>query len=152
MNSIYCQACGMSAPTKYVEFDKVFCVVFFVRKTPLKGNLCRRCIHKYFWEFTLMTLLMGWWGIFSFFMTIVAIPKNVFGYVKIFGLESSSSRYSSDALSSGSKQKLGRYKEEILSRILAGESPRRVASDIAAMTSVSHDQILLYIYQEIEGD
>lgn len=72
--------------------------------------------------------------------------------MKILGLASTYVKYPSGSLSYDSKQNLSRYKKEILSRVMAGEAPTKVASDIAVLSGVSPDQVLLYIYQEVEGD
>ncbi len=64
--SCYCQDCGAKAPTKYVEFYRIIgAVVLFHFKT-IGGNLCKSCIHKYFWDYTLLTLGLGWWSCLAF--------------------------------------------------------------------------------------
>ena len=43
-----CQACGVEAPTKYVEFHQnVGALVMRFHKS-YKGHMCKSCIHKYF--------------------------------------------------------------------------------------------------------
>jgi hypothetical protein len=47
----------------------------------LSGLLCKDCISSKFWSFTLISLFFGWWGVISFFYTLVAIPTNIVNYI-----------------------------------------------------------------------
>jgi len=72
-----CQTCGRHAPTKQVTFmQNIGCLVIRFPKT-LRGNLCRLCISKFFWQYTTITFFFGWWGVISFFYTLVSIPQNI---------------------------------------------------------------------------
>jgi hypothetical protein len=46
------------------------------------GSMCEKCASKYFWEYTLMTALLGWFGIISFVMSPFIVIGNVVSYVK----------------------------------------------------------------------
>jgi hypothetical protein len=81
-----CQACGISACTRYVElYQNIGLLVVRFRKS-IKGYLCRSCIDAYFWEFTLITLGFGWWGIISFFTCLFAIPANLVAFLCTRGM------------------------------------------------------------------
>jgi hypothetical protein len=72
-----CQACQRVAPTKQVTFmQNIGALIIRFPKT-IRGELCKRCISKYFWEMTTITFFFGWWGIISFFYTLVSIPQNI---------------------------------------------------------------------------
>jgi hypothetical protein len=72
-----CQTCGRRAPTKQVTFmQNVGCLIIRFPKT-LRGRLCRTCISTYFWRYTLITFFFGWWGVISFFYSLVSIPQNI---------------------------------------------------------------------------
>lgn len=86
-----CKCCGVEAPTKYVEFHQNigtllvrYRIVRYRREArkEVKGNLCRSCIQKYFWKFTLTTLTSGWWGVTSFFQTPCLILNNLICYLR----------------------------------------------------------------------
>ena len=47
----------------------------------LAGQLCKPCIKRTFWEYTLISLFLGWWGVISFFTTLVAIPSNIATFI-----------------------------------------------------------------------
>jgi hypothetical protein len=31
---------------------------------------------------TLITLFLGWWGVISFFFTLIALPMNIINYIR----------------------------------------------------------------------
>lgn len=77
----FCDNCGMKAPTRYVEFHQNIGMLVVRRSKSIKGFLCKACVSKYFREYTLVTLIFGWWGIRSFFATLVILPNNVIRYL-----------------------------------------------------------------------
>jgi hypothetical protein len=72
-----CQACGRAAPTKFVTFHQNIGALIIRFPKTIRGHLCRRCMGKYFSEYTLISLFFGWWGVISFFYTLVTIPANI---------------------------------------------------------------------------
>lgn len=55
-------------------------VVLRLHKT-LDARLCRGCLDRRFREMTLITLVGGWWGIISFFVTPVFLISNLTQYL-----------------------------------------------------------------------
>jgi hypothetical protein len=77
-----CQQCGELRPVKQVQLmQNIGLLVVRFPKT-LNGVLCRDCISNVFWRYTLTTLFLGWWGLISFFVTLVAIPTNIVTFVQ----------------------------------------------------------------------
>jgi len=76
-----CQACGRNAPTKYVEFYQNIGMLVVRSMRSVRGNLCKRCIKKYFLKLTGLTLLTGWWGMISAIINPFLILNNVFRYL-----------------------------------------------------------------------
>ncbi|MBI3185362.1 MAG: hypothetical protein HYZ28_24755 [Myxococcales bacterium] len=77
---MYCEACGAISETKYVElYQNIGALVMRFGKS-IKGQLCRGCIGRYFWEMTLITLFFGWWGIISFILTPIFLINNVWRF------------------------------------------------------------------------
>ncbi len=77
----HCDACMRRAPTKNVTFmQNVGLLVIRFPKT-LKGNLCRLCVSRFFWRYTLITFFFGWWGVISFFYSLVSIPVNIANFL-----------------------------------------------------------------------
>ncbi len=85
-----CQGCGRQAETKYVEYYQNIGALVLRFSRHVKGNLCRDCSDKYFWRYTGTTLLLGWWGVISFFVTLFILPNNVIRYLGTLGLRSPS--------------------------------------------------------------
>jgi hypothetical protein len=84
-----CQACGAKAPTKYVEFYQNIGALVMRFSKSIKGELCKQCINKHFWEFTLVTLIGGWWGVVSFIMTPFLLLNNIGRYLFALNLPAS---------------------------------------------------------------
>jgi hypothetical protein len=90
---MYCEACGRKAPTKYVAFYQNIGALILRFHKSMEGELCKPCINKYFWEFTLVNLTLGWWGIISFIITPFFIINNVVRYLGCLGMPSGEEEY-----------------------------------------------------------
>lgn len=76
-----CEVCGKNANVKYIEFYENRGALFMRYHREIKGNLCKDCINKYFWKFTLTTIAIGWLGTISFIVTPFYILNNVGRYI-----------------------------------------------------------------------
>ena len=78
----YCQSCGEFTQTRPVIFRQNVGAFFrrFYRR--LEGNLCADCVEKYFWQFSGVTLLFGWWGIISFVLTPLFLIGNLYYFLR----------------------------------------------------------------------
>ena len=56
------------------------------RQWTLEGRFCKKCINKYFWNYTLTTLLLGWWGTISFLVTPFYLVNNIARYLTALGM------------------------------------------------------------------
>ena len=77
-----CQGCGFSVPVAKVKLHQNIGLLVARRSKSVEGRFCKNCINKYFAQFTFVTLVFGWWGIISFFMTIAFLINNVFYFLK----------------------------------------------------------------------
>lgn len=82
-----CQLCGRHAPTKYNEFYANIGMLVMRRQKHIKAEMCRACTDSYFWKFTTTNLLLGWWGLISFFATCFFMINNVTRYLGTLGLK-----------------------------------------------------------------
>ncbi|APR87977.1 hypothetical protein A7982_13326 [Minicystis rosea] len=81
-----CEMCGRDAPVKQVTFmQNVGLLVTRFPKT-VQGQLCKRCISSCFWRMTTISFFFGWWGVISFFYTLVSIPVNIVNYLGALSL------------------------------------------------------------------
>jgi len=76
-----CQSCGAKSPVKYNEFYANIGMLFARRQLSIEGKMCKNCINKYFWQYTFINLFLGWWGIISFFATVIFMANNIFRYI-----------------------------------------------------------------------
>lgn len=56
-------------------------MIFARRYHKVEGELCGRCIERYFWSFTAATLFLGWWGTISFLVSPFILLANIFEYL-----------------------------------------------------------------------
>jgi hypothetical protein len=77
----FCQSCGANAPTARVEFHQNIGALVMRFHKSFKGEACPACARKHFWEMTLTTLVGGWWGVISFFLTPFLLLNNVIQYL-----------------------------------------------------------------------
>jgi hypothetical protein len=76
-----CQACGKTGPTHYVEFQQNIGLVVLRLHRAVKGRLCAPCVRQQFGSMTTVTLIAGWWGVISFFLTPIILIGNVVQYL-----------------------------------------------------------------------
>jgi hypothetical protein len=82
----YCQACTACAPTKQVTFHQNVGIVFIRFPSSISGQLCRACIDANFFKMSLISFFFGWWGVISFFWTLVTLPMNVITWLGCLSL------------------------------------------------------------------
>jgi hypothetical protein len=85
-NYTRCQVCGRQAPTAHVVFHRHIGALVMMFHNHIEGNLCRDCIEHYFWNFTGMTLGLGWWGCISVVVTPICLLMNVVRYLGVLSL------------------------------------------------------------------
>jgi hypothetical protein len=76
-----CESCGARARTHKVYFVRHIgaLIVFFHKR--ISGSFCRDCVNKYFFDYFSATLLFGWWGPISFFLTPFVLLIDIVSYV-----------------------------------------------------------------------
>ncbi len=83
----YCESCGLTVQTKYVEFYENIGMIIMRRHRSIKGKFCKSCIDYYFWNMTGKTMLLGWWGIISFIVTPFILINNFFRFAFTLGMK-----------------------------------------------------------------
>jgi hypothetical protein len=77
-----CDGCNRDVPTKNLVFMQNIGVIVLRFSKTVSGQLCRTCVDEHFWSMTLIPLFFGWWGVISFFYTVVALPMNIISYAR----------------------------------------------------------------------
>jgi hypothetical protein len=75
-----CQTCRKLAPVHHVSFHQQIGAVILRFSRNVEGELCQDCVNHYFWSMTGVTLLLGWWGVISLFITPFVLLGNLFNY------------------------------------------------------------------------
>ena len=82
VNSIgRCQICGSMRETAPVTFHRNVGMLVIRQTHRLTGNLCKTCIVKKFWDFTVKNLLLGPWGVVSLIVTPIYLVTNTVAYI-----------------------------------------------------------------------
>jgi len=76
-----CQFCGSMRQTSPVTFHRNIGMLVARQTRSLKGNLCKTCVSKNFWDFTAKNLLLGPWGMISMIVTPIYLITNTVSYV-----------------------------------------------------------------------
>lgn len=77
----YCQCCGNMRQTSPVTFHRNIGMLVARQTKSLKGNFCKTCVKKNFWDFTAKNLLFGPWGMISLVVTPIYLVTNTVSYV-----------------------------------------------------------------------
>jgi hypothetical protein len=84
LTPIVCVVCErIPIQPKYVIFYEVKSLFVTTRRTPIQGIYCRKCAGKRLRRATLVTWLLGWWGIpWGPVYTVQALVQNLLGGTK----------------------------------------------------------------------
>lgn len=145
-----CDSCGDTGATKHVAFYQNVGLVIMRQSKTVEGNLCKACIDRVFWRFTLITLVFGWWGLISFFVTPFFLLNNVARFLGTRGMTSSASLGAATphptlSLTPAARERLAPFREEIRVRLATGEPEAMVSESVARKAGVSAHQAELMI-------
>jgi Bacterial SH3 domain len=76
-----CQSCGEMRATKFIAFYRNVGMLFRRQTFTLMGNLCESCVHKHFWKFEALDVVLGPWGMISAVVAPIYFVQNIFSYV-----------------------------------------------------------------------
>jgi len=140
-----CQSCGVEAPTRKVFFvQHIGAVVMFFHKR-IGGLFCRNCVNKYFGQYTLTTLFLGWWGIISLFATPVVLIIDIVNYFRAWTLAPVPPGATVPQLTDAAIGRLQPLTGELVDRLNKGEDFQKLAADIGARASVTPGQVVRYV-------
>ena len=80
-----CRLCARRPARKVLLQQNIGAVIVRFPKI-LSGHLCRPCFDHHCRKMTLTTLGLGWWGVISFFHTLVILPMNLLAWVRMRSL------------------------------------------------------------------
>jgi hypothetical protein len=140
-----CQSCGIEAPTKRVEFyQNIGALVLRFRKS-IRGELCKSCIHKYFWRFTLITVAVGWLGVISLILAPIFAINNIVRYLACLPMRPVPPNAQRPQLTEAAMAALRPQTNAIAERVKAREDFDTIAADVSYATGTTPGQVILYI-------
>jgi hypothetical protein len=140
-----CQSCGIEAPTQKVFFmQHIGAVVMFFHKR-IGGAFCRDCVKKYFAEYTLKTLVLGWWGVISVFATPFVLLNNVINRLRAWSLAPVPPGAAVPELTEAAIQRLQPVTSELVDRLNKGTPLLSLAAEIGPKAQVTPGQVVRYV-------
>lgn len=146
-----CQTCGIEAPTRYVSFQQNIGALIMRFAKTIEGNLCKRCLHKHFWECSLTTFFLGWWGTISLLLTPIFLLNNLFYYITRLGMEPVPPDAAAPELTDDAVLKIKPHAERLFDRLNANEPLADVAADISSRSGATPGQVILFVRAVIEA-
>jgi hypothetical protein len=140
-----CQICGIEAKTKHVEFHQNIGALVLRFHKSIKGEMCKSCIHKNFWQFTLITVAVGWLGVISFFLAPIFALNNIVRYLLCLPMQPVPALAKRPELTEQALAALRPQTQAIAQRMNAGESLEKIAADISYTCGVTPGQVVLYV-------
>jgi hypothetical protein len=139
--SMECQSCGERRPTRHVVFYQNIGMVIMRSSKTVDGELCKDCINKVFWNFTLITLVFGWWGMISLIVTPLFLINNIARFVGTTGMKpheiAPPAPKPGAELTDHSRARLTSFVAEMQQRLAAGEPRDEVCGSVARRAGVS---------------
>ena len=77
----YCQSCGVPAELRNVRIYESIGIFTVRLSKEASGQFCKTCIDHYFWTMTGITIMFGWWGFLSLFLTPFLLLNNFFVFL-----------------------------------------------------------------------
>ncbi|PHR92076.1 MAG: hypothetical protein COA78_33730 [Blastopirellula sp.] len=140
-----CHNCGIEAPTKSVTFYQNIGLLFMRFSRTADGDFCKSCIHKTFWEFTLLSLVLGWWGIISFIVNIFFILNNIIRYTGCLMMEPVPFDATTPELTQEAVERINAHADDLFNQLNTEEDYERVVENIAMKANVSNGQVVMFI-------
>ncbi len=111
----------------------------------IEARLCKNCIRKAFWRYSLSTLALGWWGVPAVFLTPVILAINLVQLLATRRLEPVPDNAQALELTPAALQELERRTDAVLDRIRRGQTYEEVVNETAQQARVTPGQVALFI-------
>ena len=143
---MYCQLCGVEAPTKHVTFHQNIGALVMRFYKGVDGNLCKPCIHKTFWTYQAFNLFLGPWGVISLIITPFFLIWNLIQYLMCLGMESPAPGATAPQLTDDFMQRIGPHTDYLFSRLQQGVTLADAAQDVSLRAGVTPGQVTLFVH------
>jgi len=140
-----CQCCGVEAPTKYVAFHQNIGMLIMRSSSSISGELCKSCIHTYFWKYTLTNMVLGWWGMISMIVNPFFILNNVGRYLFCLTMEPVPTGATTPELTEATVERIRKHMPEIAERLEGMEPVDEIARDIARKSGATPGEVYVVL-------
>lgn len=147
---IICQSCGVEAPSKYVEFHQNIGALVVRYSKCIKGNLCKRCLHKHFWSTTSTTAAIGWLGTISLILAPCFVLNNIIRYLSSLTMPRVPAGAMPPVVTDDVARRITPHLDAIFARLNAGEKLTDVCRAEAPRLGVTPGQILKFVLLVVE--
>jgi hypothetical protein len=149
-----CDICSSGEPSVHVQLRHNVGMLFMRQEYETQGRLCTACLGRAFRKHQLCNLLLGWWGMISFVMTLVFLVDNVRVYLGArrdltrLREHREASRFVPQGTPS---ERLTPFRHNVRLRLRRDEPASAIAADLAAVHQVPLADAEAFV-QSIEGD
>lgn len=77
-----CSSCKGPGPVAPALFRQNVGALVIRFEKKIQGRMCRSCLSKHFWSYTLTTAAIGWFGLISILVAPIYVILNVVQYIK----------------------------------------------------------------------
>lgn len=140
-----CQVCGIEAPTLDLSFRQNIGLVILRQEKTISGRMCKRCCNKNFWNYSFITLFVGWLSPLSLILAPIYLLFNIYNLLKSFSLEPVPDDAEPPRLTEEAVQRIEPLTEVLFERLNAGEEFERVVTDVALRSQTTPGQVCVYM-------
>ncbi len=146
-----CDNCRDEKPLYSVTFRQNIGLLIIRFPSSVQGRLCSKCVHRYFWKMTLTSMIMGWWGIISFFTNCFFILSNIVEYLTFLTSTAPPPqtavpvRTKVRTIHPHSLERIETYRDQIYQAIQSGEARSSICERFSDCAIVPPSEIELYI-------
>ncbi len=152
----YCAICGAAHPSVHAKLSHNIGMVVMRRVEWTEGQMCQGCLVRTYLKHTGLNLVLGWWGMISFIMTIVFLVGNTVHLVTgLIALRSASARQAraerqreAERAQTDAPAALERFKHTIRMRLKRGEDVEVIAAEIADAANVPHEKAHAFVVEQ----
>ena len=145
--AVVCEGCGFEVPNSYAEYRQQIGLLLVRYSRNYKGRFCRTCNRGLFWRTTLITFFFGWWGVITFFVTIVALIENLITFLRTLSIPPVPSGRGPPKYDESVIAKIAPYGLLITDRLVEQADVDQIAREVASKAGVTPGQVWCYIQQ-----
>jgi hypothetical protein len=114
-----------------------------------QGRVCKRCLHKLFFEYAGISAVAGWWGVISMIVNPFMILIDIFQYLTRLTMPPVPANAKFPQLTQMEIDRLEPETTAIFQRLNTGANLETVVTEIARRENVTPGQVILFLRQKL---